>query len=172
MSLESLLATLENDVSPVAAVQPNAGAAFGCNGTDTADVAAVSTQRRCASPATAATAGNGSDVSRKPASILARTSATAATAENNNTRSDAQKPLTCDRDRDGAANDRRRRLLDLLGKHPGTRYAVLMDNADADPVVLSLGIRNVGTCELALLAAKFDAFALLALIERYGATVH
>lgn len=168
MSLESLLATLENDVSPVAAVQPNAGAAFGCNGTKTADVAAVSAQRRCASPATAATAGHGSDVSRKPASILARTSATAATAENNNTRSDAQKPLTCDRNR--AANDRRRRLIELLGKHPGTRYAVLIDNAD--PVVASLGIRNVGTCELAIPAAKFDAFALLALIEQYGATVH
>jgi hypothetical protein len=78
--------------------------------------------------------------------------------------------LICDRDR--VAKDRWRRLLDLLDKHPGTRYAVLMDNADVDPVVVSLGIRHVGTCELAITAAKFDAFAPLALIEQYGATMH
>jgi hypothetical protein len=41
-----------------------------------------------------------------------------------------------------------------------------------DPVIVALAIRDVGTCELAIPAANYDAFALPALIERHGATVH
>lgn len=60
----------------------------------------------------------------------------------------------------------------MLADRPESRYAVLVDTADTDPVLLTVGIQGAATFELAIPAAKFDAFALLALIERHGATVH
>ena len=60
----------------------------------------------------------------------------------------------------------------MLADRPGIRYAVLANNLDTDPVLVTIGIRDVGTCELAIPAANYDAFALLAMIERHGATVH
>ena len=73
---------------------------------------------------------------------------------------------------DPAAEARRQRVLAMLADRPGIRYAVLANNLDTDPVLVTIGIRDVGTCELAIPAANYDAFALLALIERHGATVH
>ena len=67
---------------------------------------------------------------------------------------------------------RRERVLAILAEHPGIRYAVVVDNPDADPVTVALAIRGVGTCELAIPAANYDAFALLAMIERHGGTLH
>ena len=73
---------------------------------------------------------------------------------------------------DLAMEARRQRVLAMLADRPGTRYAMAVHNPDADPVIVALAILDVGTCELAIPAAKFDAFALLALIERHDATVH
>lgn len=73
---------------------------------------------------------------------------------------------------DPAMEGRRRRVLAMLAERPGIRYAVVVDNPDTDPVIVALAIRDAGTCELAIPAANYDAFALLALIERHGATVH
>ena len=67
---------------------------------------------------------------------------------------------------------RRRRVLAILAERPGIRFAVVVDNPDTDPVIVALAIRDVGTCELAIPAANYDAFALLAMIGRHGATVH
>ena len=165
MSLDSSLATLEKDVSPVAAVQPNTGAAFHSNGTDTADVADVSNQRPGNNHATAATSRNGDDVSRKPASILACTPATAATAENDDTAGKAtSEPLP-----EPAIEARRQRVLTMLAERPGVRYAVLSDTkADQNTVMLALAILGVGTCELRIPRAKFDPFVLLDLIDWHG----
>ena len=74
---------------------------------------------------------------------------------------------------DPAMEDRRQRVLAILAENPNIRRAVLVDNADADPVLLSVAIRDMATCELAIPAAKFDAFLLIELIGRHGAeTVH
>ena len=67
---------------------------------------------------------------------------------------------------------RRQRVRAMLAERPGIRYAVVVENPDADPVIVALAIRDVGTCELAIPAANYDAFALLAVMERHGATVH
>lgn len=73
---------------------------------------------------------------------------------------------------DRAAEARRQRVRAMLADRPETRYAVVVDNPETDPVLLTLAIRGQATCELAIPAAKFDAFKLLNLIERHGATVH
>jgi len=59
----------------------------------------------------------------------------------------------------------------MLDERPDTRYAVLVDNLDTDPVLLSLAIRGQATCELGIPAAKFDPFELLAMLDRHGATL-
>ena len=74
---------------------------------------------------------------------------------------------------DPAAEARRQRVLAMLAENPNVRRAVVVDNADADPVLVAVGIRDVATFELVIPAARFDAFKLLELIERHGgATVH
>jgi hypothetical protein len=73
---------------------------------------------------------------------------------------------------DPAMEARRQRVLAMLAERPDIKYAVVVDNPDTDPVIVALAIRDVGTCELVIPAANYDAFALLALIERHGATVH
>ena len=73
---------------------------------------------------------------------------------------------------DRAAEARRQRVLAMLDDHPNTRYAVVVDNADTDPVLLTLAIRGQATRELAIPAAKFDSFKLLAMLDRHGAKVH
>ena len=66
---------------------------------------------------------------------------------------------------------RRQCVLAMLAGRPGLRYAVAVDNPDADPVILALAIHGVGTCELRIPAAKFDAFVLIDLIGRHGGTL-
>ena len=117
---------------------------------------------------TPVTAGAIADVTPKPAPMLACAPVTPVTAENDDTVDKATgEPLP-----DQASEARRQRVRAMLADRPESRYAVLVDNADTDPVLLTVGIRDVATFELAIPAGKFDAFALLALIERHGATVH
>ncbi len=74
---------------------------------------------------------------------------------------------------DPAAEARRQRVLAMLAERPGIRYAVLTDSqADQEAVLLTLAIRGVGTCELAIPRAKYDGVLLLDLLERHGGTVH
>lgn len=63
-------------------------------------------------------------------------------------------------------SDRRRVVIDILKKYPSLRYAYTVDDDRADPVRLVLAVRNVGTCELAIPRAKFDALELPLLIDR------
>lgn len=74
---------------------------------------------------------------------------------------------------DPAAEARRQRVLGMLRDNPGVRYAVVTDmEHDPNAVILTLAIRGVGTCELAIPRAKYDGVLLLDLIERHGNTVH
>lgn len=70
-----------------------------------------------------------------------------------------------------AAEARRRRVLAKLADNPALRIAVVCDGED-DPVPVAVAIRDKGTCEVHIPAARFDPFALLELIERHGGTLH
>jgi len=72
---------------------------------------------------------------------------------------------------DPAAEARRQRVLVMLARNPDLRIAVVCDG-EGDPVPVAVAIRDKGTCEVHIPAARFDPFALLELIERHGATVH
>ena len=51
---------------------------------------------------------------------------------------------------------------------PGLRVCVeTHDNVEPDAVIMTLAIRGKGTCELRIPKSRYDAFALLELIEQY-----
>lgn len=52
--------------------------------------------------------------------------------------------------------DLRRKVLQQLADYPETRYAVVVDDADTDPVIVGFGIRGAATCDLAIPKARFD----------------
>ena len=132
-------------------------------------------ERRTADPLD--TSCNRGEVSANPAPILACTLDTPDTPQNGNAGNDARKVASGDTAgkatdeplSDPAKEARRQRVLAMLAERPGIKYAVVVGNPDTDPVLVALAIRDVGTCELAIPAAKFDAFLLLELIERHGA---
>ena len=71
---------------------------------------------------------------------------------------------------DPAAEGRRQRVLAILAGDPALRLAVVCDG-QGDPVPVAVAIRDKGTCEVLIPAARFDSFALLELVERH-ATIH
>ena len=60
--------------------------------------------------------------------------------------------------------DRRRFVLERLQADPSLRVAWLCEDDGADPVILTIAIRDKGTAELAIPRAKFNALALPMLI--------
>jgi hypothetical protein len=50
----------------------------------------------------------------------------------------------------------------------GKKYAVLVDDASTDPVLVKVGIRGIGTFELAIPHAHYDGLALLEVIEQHS----
>ena len=72
---------------------------------------------------------------------------------------------------DPAAEARRQRVLAMLAESPARRIAVVCDG-EGDPVPVAIAIRDKGTCEVQIPAVRFDPFALLELVTRYGSTLH
>ena len=72
---------------------------------------------------------------------------------------------------DPAMEARRRRVLAMLAANPGLRLAVVCDG-EGDPVSVAVAIRDKGTCEVLIPAARFDPFALIELVGRPGGTLH
>lgn len=116
---------------------------------------------------------NPGEVSAKPAPILACTLDTPDTPQNSN-------PVTIPihyPDRDLAevaccpdatpADARMGRVVDHLQSDPSLRYAMETDTSDPDAVILTLAIRGKGACELRIPKSRYDAFALLELIEQH-----
>lgn len=62
---------------------------------------------------------------------------------------------------------RRAKVLATLGADPALRYAVHVDDASTDPVVVVVGIRSVASFELEIPSRYYDALALLELIEKH-----
>ena len=67
---------------------------------------------------------------------------------------------------------RRTKVLAMLRGNPGIRYAIEVADANADPVIVSMGVRNVATFEMNIPQAYYDAFALLELIEKHTGDEH
>lgn len=67
---------------------------------------------------------------------------------------------------DPAMLDRRRKVRDMLANNTTLTMAYLVDNADTDPVVLTVAIRGKGTIELGIPREKFDALGLPGLIDK------
>ena len=72
---------------------------------------------------------------------------------------------------DPKTEDRRHRVLAMLTGDPALRLAVVCDG-EGDPVPVTVGIRDIGTCEVHIPAARFDPFTLLDLVGRHGQSLH
>jgi hypothetical protein len=59
---------------------------------------------------------------------------------------------------------RRAKVLALLG---GKRFALFVDDDKTDPVIATVGIREVATFELAIPRHSYDGMVLLELIEKH-----
>ena len=59
---------------------------------------------------------------------------------------------------------RRIKVLELLG---GERFALFVDNDNTDPVIATVGIRDVATFELAIPRHSYDGMVMLELIEKH-----
>jgi hypothetical protein len=74
---------------------------------------------------------------------------------------------TDDSDAD-AAETRRQMVLAMLKENPGITYAITNDTEiEAVAVIITLAIRDKATYELRIPKAKYDAFALLRVIEAH-----
>ena len=67
---------------------------------------------------------------------------------------------------------RRAKVLTMLRDNPGIRYAIEVLDANSDPVIASIGIRNVATFEMNIPQAYYDAFALLELLDKHTGDEH
>lgn len=132
-------------------------------------------KRDVVTPVTPVTLG---DVTAKPAWLKACTPVTPVTSQNDITAnieplepSETPKPDTLlDKQREA----RRQKVIAMLNAAPGTQRAIYADT-DSDPynVILAVAVRAcMQTCELLIPKAKYDAWRLLELIERHGATIH
>jgi hypothetical protein len=70
---------------------------------------------------------------------------------------------------DPETETRRQRVLTMLADNPALRLAVVCDGA-GDPVKLAVAIREKGSVEVLIPAARFDPFALLALMDKHTAS--
>lgn len=60
-----------------------------------------------------------------------------------------------------------REVLQMLLDNQSLRYAVKVTDANADPVAIAVGIRNIAVFELSIPRANYDAFALLELVSSH-----
>jgi hypothetical protein len=61
---------------------------------------------------------------------------------------------------------RRQAVVEMLARSPAeTKCCWLADDGDSEFVILSLAIRDVGTCELSIPRDRYDGFKLLELLE-------
>ena len=66
------------------------------------------------------------------------------------------------------ADERVEKVVGKLQADPGLRYALETHiHADPEAVILSVAIRGKGACELRIPKSRYDALALLELIEKH-----
>lgn len=108
------------------------------------------------------------DVTLKPAWIKVCTSVTPVTAVNDITANDEAANIALPEP--SAIDKRSMRALSMLNRCTSKR--AIFNTVVGDDVILTVAIRGLGTCELAIPKAKFDPWRLLELVERHGATTH
>ena len=65
---------------------------------------------------------------------------------------------------------RREKVLAMLDTDPKLKRAIHADtDSDRNNVILAIAIRHVATCEMLVPKAKYDAWQLLALVDKAGA---
>ena len=67
---------------------------------------------------------------------------------------------------------RRTKVRVMLRDNPSMSYAIEVADANTDPVIVSVGIRNVTTFEMNIPLAYYDAFSLMDLISNYVGGEH
>lgn len=55
-----------------------------------------------------------------------------------------------------------------LGADPERKYSVLVTDTSTDPVLVKVGIRGIGTFDMAIPKAHYDGVALLEVLEQYS----
>jgi hypothetical protein len=69
---------------------------------------------------------------------------------------------------DLAADTRRQQALSMLAANPDITHAIVSHTEiETDSVIVTLAIRDKATCELRIPKAKYDAFAVLRVIEQH-----
>jgi hypothetical protein len=66
-----------------------------------------------------------------------------------------------------ASEVRRQKVLAMLARD-GSRYAVAVDDAGTDPIIMALATPD-GTCEVLIPKDRYDPFAVLAMVEAWEA---
>jgi hypothetical protein len=67
-----------------------------------------------------------------------------------------------------AANDtRQQRVEGMFAGNPELKYAVLVDDATTDPVLVTVGVRRIAIFNLEIPRAYYDGVALIELIEQH-----
>jgi hypothetical protein len=65
-----------------------------------------------------------------------------------------------------AAEARRQKVLAMLAERPGLYRAAVADYSGRDAVIVTVAIRDVGTCELSIPLEKWEPFLFLEMVER------
>lgn len=63
--------------------------------------------------------------------------------------------------------DRRHRVLAMLDAQPGIRYAIEVADPDADPVIVTVGIRGAAAFDMKIPRHSFDPFLLIELLAQH-----
>lgn len=74
--------------------------------------------------------------------------------------------------RELAREGRRTKVTAMLEADPGLRYAVHVERASTDPVLVAVAIRQVATFELGIPSRYYDGMALLELVADYSGEKH
>lgn len=63
---------------------------------------------------------------------------------------------------------RHQRVEEMLASNPTLKYAVLMDDATTNPVLVTVGIRGLATFDMEIPKANYDGLALLQILEEHS----
>lgn len=63
---------------------------------------------------------------------------------------------------------RQQQVEEMLSNNPTLKYAVSVDEAIADPVIVTVGIRGLAVFEMHIPLVHYDGLALLQVIEQYS----
>ena len=67
-----------------------------------------------------------------------------------------------------AREGRRAKVLAMLAERPGTKYALLVEDATTDPVVATVAIRGLATFDMEIPQHSYNGVALLELVDKHS----